>query len=94
MCKSWPPKAGHLQFISPQRDRAVGSVTGLKSRAPDAQQGTTGHSTPYVWCSRVDHVSTFESRASISNGHLRTTGRDQVSTKHVRYSPVSYAESL
>ena len=36
----------------------------------------------------------FESRALNSNGHLRTTGRDQVSTRRVPYSLVSYAHSL
>ena len=49
---------------------------------------------PCVWCSRVGHVSSFESRAPISNGHLRTTGRDQVSTGCVRYSPDSCAERI
>ena len=81
-------------YKPPQRDRVVGSVTRLKSGAPDARQGATKHLTPYVWCSGVSHVSTFESHASISNGHLWTTGCDQVSTGCVRYSPVSCTERL
>jgi len=63
-------------------------------RAPDAQHGATRCSTPCVWCSGVSHVSNFESRVLNSNGHLRTTGRDQVSTGRVPYLPVSYANSL
>jgi len=70
------------------------AVIGQISGAPDAQQGATRRSIPYIRCCEVSHVSTFESRVSNSNGHLRTTRRDQVSTGHVRYSLVSYAESL
>jgi len=93
MCKSEPPKAGHLLFISPLSKRAVGHFHWAEIGGTGRSAGYTGRSTPCVRCSRVGHVSSFESRASNSNGHLWTTGHDQVSTEHVRYSPVSYAES-
>ena len=92
MCKSEPPKAGQLLFISPSTIESLATFTGLKSGAPDAQQGATGRSTPCVRCTDVSHVSNFESHALNSNGHLRTTGRDQVSTGRVRYSPVTCRE--
>ena len=61
MCKREPPKAGHLLFISPTTKEPLATFTGLKSGAPDAQEGTTGRSTPCVWCSVVCHMSNFES---------------------------------
>jgi len=93
MCKRAPPKVGHLLFISPLSKRAVGHFHWAEIGGTGRYQVTTGRTTPCVRCSGVGHVSFFESRASNSNGQLRTTGHDQVSTGRVRYSPVSYAES-
>ena len=86
------PKAGHLLFISPLKEITVGHFHWTVVMHTGRSAGYIERSTPYVWCSGVGHVS-FESRTSISNGHLRTTGRDQVSTGRVWYSPISYAES-
>ena len=94
MCKREPPKAGHLLFISPLKELVVGHFHWAEIGGTGRSAGYTGRSTPCVRCSGVGHVFSFESRASISNGHLWITGHDQVSTGRVRYSPDSYVESL
>jgi len=93
MCKRATPKAGHLLFISPLSKRAVGHFHWAKIGGTGCYQVTTERSTPCVRCSRVGHMSFFESHMSNSNGHLRAIGHDQVSTGRVWYSPVSCAES-
>ena len=92
MCKREPPKAGHLLFISPLKELAIGHFHWAEIGGTGRYQVITGRSTPCVWCFGVGHVSSFESRASNSNVHLRTTGRHQVSTRCVRYSLDSCAE--
>jgi len=84
MCKREPPKAGHLLFISLLNKRVVGHFHWAEIRGTRRSAEYHRRSTPCVRCSRVSHVSTFESRASNSNGHLRTTGHDRV-----RCTPVS-----
>ena len=79
MCKREPPKAGHLQFISSLKELAVGHFQWAAVVYTGRSVGYTGRSTPCVRCSGVGHVSSFESRVSNSNGHLQTTGHDQVS---------------
>ena len=58
----------------------------------------TGRSTSCVRCSRVGYISSFESHALNFNSHLRTTGRDQVSTECstpcVRCSGVGHVSSF
>ena len=83
MCKGQPPKAGHLLFISPLKELAVGHFHWAENGGTGRYQVSTGRSTPYVQCTGVGHMSSFETRASNSNGHLRTTGRDQVGTGRV-----------
>ena len=90
MCKRESPKAGHLCSL---KELAVGHFQWAAVVYIGRSVGYTGSSTPCVRCSRVGHVSSFESRVLNSNGHLRTTGHDQVRIGRVRYSPVSYAES-
>ena len=94
MCKSSPPKAGHLLFISRLKELDVGHFYWAEIGGTGRYQVITGRSTPSFPCFGVGHVSFFESRVSVSNGYLWTTGHDQVGTGRVRYSPVSCAESL
>ena len=94
MCKREPPKAGHLLFISSLKELAVGHFQRAAVGHTGCYQVSTERSTPYVRCSRVGHVTSFESRMSNSNGHLWSTGRDQVSIRRVWYSPDSCAQSL
>jgi len=93
MCKSEPPKVGHLLFKSPLKELAIGHFHWTEIGGTGRYQVSTGRSTPCVRCSGVDHVSSFESRASVSNGYLRTTGHGRVSTGRVRYSPDPCVES-
>ena len=76
MCKSEPPKVGHLLFIISLKEIAVDHFHWALVVYTGRYQVSTGCSTPCVRCSGVGHVSSFESRASNSNGHLRTTGCD------------------
>ena len=76
ICKSLPPKAGHLLFISSLKELAVGHFHWAEIGGTGRYQVITGRSTPSVRCSGVGHVSSFETHASNFNGHLRTTGRD------------------
>jgi len=87
ICKREPPKSGHLLFKSPLNKRVVGHFHWAKIGGTGCSARYTRRSTPCVRCSVVGHVSSFESRTSISNGHLRTTGR-------VRYSPDPCAERI
>ena len=48
MCKSWPPKAGHLLFISPLKELAVGHFNWAKIGGTRCYQVITGCSTPCV----------------------------------------------
>ena len=93
-CKREPPKAGHLLFISPLNKRVVDHFHWAEIGGTGRSAGYSGRSTPCVRCSRVGHVSSFESCVSISNGHLRTTERDQVSTGRVWYSPDACVERI
>jgi len=75
MCNSEPPKADHQLFISPLKELVVGHFPWAIVGGTGRYQVSTGRSTPCVRCSGVGHVSSVESRASISNGYLRTIGR-------------------
>ena len=68
ICKRELPKAGHLLFISPLKELAVGHFHWAEIGGTGRYQVITGRSTPSVRCSGVGHTSD-------SNGHLRTTGR-------------------
>jgi len=87
------PKPATFYLEAPSTKEPLATFIGMKIGGTERYQGTTGRSTPYVRCSEVGHMSSFESRASNSNGHLRTTVRDQVSTGRVRYSTVPCTES-
>jgi len=74
MCKSEPPKAGHLLFISPLKELAVGHFHWAENRGFGRYQVITGRSTPSVRCRGWPRVL-LESCVSVSNGYLRNTGR-------------------
>jgi len=88
------PKVGQFLFISPSTNRVVGSFTSLNSRSSDVQQGATGRSDPASGALKTATCRPFDSRMSISNSHLQATGRGQVSTGRVRYSPDLCAERI
>ena len=74
MCKSEPPKAGHLLFISPLEELAVGHFHWAENGGTGRYQVITGCSTPSVRCRGWPRVL-LESRESVSHGYLRNTGR-------------------
>ena len=57
MCKREPPKAGHLLFISPLKELAVGHFQWAEIGGTGRYQVITGRSTPSIRCSGVGHVS-------------------------------------
>jgi len=62
--------------------------------SPDAQQVTTGRSTPMSGTPDPATCQLIEPRVLISNGNIWTTGRGKVDTRRVRCTPVMYAERL
>ena len=57
ICKSEPPKAGHLLFIRPLKELAIGHFHWVENGGTGRYQVITGRSTPSVRCSGVGHVS-------------------------------------
>ena len=93
-CKSKPPKADHFLFISLLNKKSSWLFHGQKLGPPDSLQVSHRTLESCVWCTNDSHVSPFESRASISNSHLQTTGRGQVGTGRVQCTPDQYVESI
>ena len=91
-CQEGEPQAGQHVFISPQTNRAVGSFTGQETGPPDAQPMTIGCTHPASGAPEEATCQPFEPGALISNSQERTTRRAQVSTGHVRCTPVTCAE--
>jgi len=90
-----------MYLKAPQTNRAVGSFTGQTMGSPDAQRVTTGRkrvtsgrSNPASGAPEEATCQLIDPRVLISNGQIQTTGRDQVSTRRVRYTPDPYVERL
>ena len=80
-------------YKPPQQKETLATFTRQISGAPDTQQGTPDARPPAFGALGLATCPPLN-LARHSNGHLRTTGRDQVRTGRVQYSPNSCAESL
>ena len=65
MCKSKPPKAGHLLFKSPSKKLAVGYFHWAKIGGTGRYEVITGRSTPSVRCSGKGHVFSLKPASQI-----------------------------
>jgi len=91
--KREPPKAGHLQFISPLKELAVGHFHWAEIGGTGRYQVITGRSTPSVWCSGVGHVSFLKLAYQSLTATCKAPDALQVHTGRVRCTPNSCVES-
>ena len=93
-CKSEPPKAGHLLFISPLKELAIGHFHWAEIGGTGCYQVSTRRSTPCVRCTGVGHVSFLNLARQSLTATYTTPDALQVHTRHIWCTLDPCAESL